>query len=84
MASEKKDIDKRLATSGLSAAERTQLERRAQALTDQQRQTGAARADAALLLASTPMRFTSVSVTISNVSGSDTQSGGASCDGEPR
>jgi hypothetical protein len=37
-----------------------------------------------ILVGCTPMRFTSVSVTISNVSGSDTQSGGASCDGEPR
>jgi len=57
LTSEKKDIERRLAGPGLSATERTQLEQRAQALTDAQRQAGAARADAALLLASTPMRF---------------------------
>jgi len=56
-ANEKKEIDRRLAAPGLSAAERTQLEQRSQSLTDAQRQTGAMRADASLLLASTPMKF---------------------------
>jgi hypothetical protein len=57
LAGEKKEIEKRLAAPGLSGTERTQLEQRAQTLTDAQRQTGTTRADAALLLASTPMRF---------------------------
>lgn len=57
LVNEKKDIERRLAARGLSAAERTQLEQRSQSLTDAQRQASAARADAALLLASTPMKF---------------------------
>jgi hypothetical protein len=57
LANEKKEIDRRLAEPGLSATERTQLEQRSQSLIDAQRQAGAVRADAALLLASTPMKF---------------------------
>lgn len=57
LANEKKEIERRLAAPGLSAAERTQLEQRSQSLTDAQRQAGAVRADATLLLASTPMKF---------------------------
>ena len=55
VASEQKDIAQQLSRPGLSAAERTQLQQRAQALRDSQRQVAAGRADAASLLASTPM-----------------------------
>jgi len=57
LAKEKQEIERRLAAPGLSATERTQLEQRSQNLTDAQRQAGAVRSDAALLLASTPMKF---------------------------
>lgn len=57
LANEKKEIERRLGAPGLSGTERTQLERRNQNLTDAQREASAARADAALLLASTPMKF---------------------------
>jgi hypothetical protein len=55
--SEQKDLDAQLAKTNLPAAERTQLQARSQSLIDTRRQLAAGRADAALLLASTPMTF---------------------------
>jgi hypothetical protein len=60
---EQKDIERQLARPGLSSAERAQLVQRAQTLRDTQRQVAATRADAALLLVSTPMTFDYVSGT---------------------
>jgi len=57
MTAEQKQIIGQLAKPGLGSAERTQLQQRAQSLGDAQRQVAASRADAALLLASTPMKF---------------------------
>jgi hypothetical protein len=55
VANEQREIAQQLSRPGLSAAERTQLQQRAQALHDSQRQVAASRADAVQLLASTPM-----------------------------